>query len=90
MQKYFRLFLEDTSFGELEEAMSKDDMDAAFKAAHTLKGVAANLCFNKLSERASVLTEDLRNGADINHAKEFFPEVRKEYIYVVDIVKNNQ
>ena len=39
-----------------------DDRPAAFRAAHTLTGTAANLGFTALTEAASALTETLRAG----------------------------
>ena len=41
--KYLKLFLSDPSFTELKEAFAGNDAQTAFRAAHTLKGVAANL-----------------------------------------------
>lgn len=32
-------FIDDTSFRALEQAMAEDDVQAAFNAAHTLRGV---------------------------------------------------
>ena len=42
------------------EAMTRQDRTEAFRAAHTLKGVAANLGFSRLTNSASQLTEALR------------------------------
>ena len=36
-------FLEDKSFEELTESLKEKDGECAFRAAHTLKGVCANL-----------------------------------------------
>ena len=77
--KYVGLFLKDTSFSQLEEAMAKDDMEEAFKAAHTLKGVCANLAFSKMFELADQITEDLRNQTDVAHARESFPKLEAVY-----------
>ena len=41
--KYLKLFLSDPSFEELKNAFASQDAKTAFRAAHTLKGVAANL-----------------------------------------------
>ncbi len=55
-------FLDDTSCGELVDAWGKGDEEAAFKAAHTAKGVCANLSLSKLADLASSITEALRPG----------------------------
>ena len=64
VEKFARKFLDDQSYAELTAAMAAGDHDAAFRAAHTLKGVAANLSFTKLRDSASELTELLRAPAD--------------------------
>ena len=79
IRKYLGMFLRDGSYQKLSEAMEADDMEAAFNAAHTLKGVCANLSFTRLFDHVSGLTEDLRHGRDIAHAKEVWPTVTARY-----------
>ena len=55
-------FLDDTSCVELIDAWAAGDEQAAFKAAHTAKGVCANLSLSKLADLASSITEALRPG----------------------------
>lgn len=50
----------DTSWGSLESAINSQDWEAAFRAAHTLKGVAQNLGFQRLYLSSTALTEALR------------------------------
>lgn len=50
----------DSSMKELEAATIAGDIEAAFRAAHTIKGVAANLSLTRLANAASALTEQLR------------------------------
>ena len=52
----------DSGFSELSAALEKNDLKAAFEAAHKLKGVFANLSLTPLFTPASELTELLRNG----------------------------
>ena len=54
--RFLRLFPLDDSFPRLS------DVQAAFRAAHTLKGVAANLGLERLRALASDMTECLRRG----------------------------
>ena len=63
-EKSVRKFLDDQSYAELTAAMASGNHDAAFRAAHTLKGVAANLSFTRLRSSSSELTELLRSPAD--------------------------
>ena len=71
--KYLGMFLRDDSFAMLKEGMESGDMEKAFRGAHTLKGVSANLALKRLKEAVSELTEDLRGGKDLEHARAAYP-----------------
>ena len=60
--KFVKLYPADPSEGQLEAAVEAKDGQTAFRAAHTLKGVAQNLGFAHLQTAASALTEHLRGG----------------------------
>lgn len=62
IRKFAKMYPQDTSFAELRQAVDACDWDGAFRAAHTLKGVALNLGFSYLADAASALTEHLRGG----------------------------
>ena len=64
IDRFVRKFLDDKSYEQLCEAVGANDRAAAFRAAHTLKGVCANLRFTMLKNSASVLTELLRLDSD--------------------------
>lgn len=59
--KFALKFPGDPSMDTLRAAVANGNREEAFRAAHTLKGVAANLAFTELSQSASVLTEQLRS-----------------------------
>lgn len=61
-RRFLRLFPLDDSFPQLSEALGRGDVQTAFRAAHTLKGVAANLGLERLRALASDMTECLRHG----------------------------
>ena len=62
VEKFVLKFPSDPSMQQLRDAVVAGDNAAAFRAVHTLKGVAANLAFSELREKASDLTEQLRSG----------------------------
>ena len=62
-------FLEDKSFEELTESLKEKDGEDAFRAAHTLKGICANLGLDRLYEADSELTEKLRNSTTVDWQK---------------------
>ena len=78
VEKFVRKFLDDQSYAELTAAMAAGDHDAAFRAAHTLKGLAANLGLVQLWQAASALTEALR-GSDMQRASALYPETAAAY-----------
>lgn len=63
IRRFARMFLQDTSFQQLTDAMARQDVKDAFLAAHTLKGVCLNLGFSNLMPSAVALTEILRAGS---------------------------
>lgn len=48
IEKFALKFKDDTSFQELEMALNEKQVELAFRAAHTLKGVCMNLGFDHL------------------------------------------
>ena len=62
-QFYLRLVkksMEDENCEKLRDALEKNDLDAAFTLAHTLKGVYGNLALTPLFEIVNEITELLR------------------------------
>ncbi len=49
IKRFVLKFGKDGTFSELSAAMTARELSSAFRAAHTLKGVAANLGFAKLA-----------------------------------------
>ena len=86
IRRFVKMFLQDDSFRLLTDAMAKQDVKEAFRAAHTLKGVCQNLGFDALYVPSSALTEALRGGS-LEGADELFPPVEKEYQRVVEALK---
>ncbi len=78
VERFAIKFIEDDSFLKLKEALASHDVDAAFMAAHTLKGVCQNLGFVGLYAPANELTEILRAGS-LEGADELFAKVEAEY-----------
>ena len=60
VKKFLLKYPADPSYAQLEAALAAQDWEAAFRAAHTLKGVAQNLGMDHLYEVSSALCEALR------------------------------
>ena len=89
VQRFVCKFPEDKSYEALEGAMESGSREAAFRAAHTLKGVCANLSFNRLLQSASALTEVLRpESASIpESALALMEQVRSDYQCTVGAIR---
>lgn len=76
--KFVRKFSGDKTVGELTASFESGDYTVAFRMAHTLKGLCANLGLDKLQRSAAELTESLRNGVSPNSA-ELLERVKADY-----------
>ena len=64
LRRFALMFLQDDTMGQLRQAVACGDRDQAFRMAHTLKGLALNMSFDRLVASSSALTEQLRSGGD--------------------------
>ena len=60
LAKFLKKFLNDTTFLQLTEAIEKNDLEAIFRTAHTLKGLCGNFDFKELYEYSSKIVECYR------------------------------
>lgn len=74
IRKFARMFLDDDSYPKLERSLKEENVEEAFRAAHTLKGVCQNLGFTNLYQPTYELTEVLRAGT-LEGSKEWFDRV---------------
>ena len=81
-EKCLLKFPNDESFSKLKQELIAGNCEEAFKAAHSLKGVAGNLSMKQLYESATACCEELRAG-NIHNAKAIFPDVEHNYIEVM-------
>ena len=86
IRKFVRMFLDDDSYPKLEDALRKENVEEAFRAAHTLKGVCQNLGFTNLYQPAYELTEVLRAGT-LEGSRELFARVTEQYKITTDAIR---
>lgn len=60
---------EEKGFGELQAALAAGDLESAFRAAHTLKGVLGNLSLTPLYEPVCEITELLRAKTEMDYSE---------------------
>ena len=58
--RFLRMLPDDDSLSNLLDDVSRGDAPAAFRAAHTVRGIAQNLGLPRLASTAADLTECLR------------------------------
>lgn len=86
VQKFVLKFLDDGCFNNLCCALDAGDLEEAFRAAHTIKGICQNLSFTKLWQSSSVITEFLRSG-DTESAEAMLGNVREDYACAVNAIR---
>ena len=87
VQKFVLKFLEDGSYDLLLRYMEAVDVKEAFRGAHTIKGVCANLAFNALLDSSERLTEALRDGTGGPEAERLFQQVKADYAQTVQAIR---
>lgn len=78
IKRFLLKFLNDGSYSQLCKAVENKDINEAFRAAHTLKGVTQNLSITPLYNTANVLTEKLRNAREYSEDIDQMLDVIKE------------
>lgn len=78
-------FPQDETFAVLQEALKQQNTETAFRAAHTLKGVAVNLGFTRLYHAAAALTEVLRT-AKLAEAAPLLAETETAYRKIINAI----
>lgn len=86
MLRFVKKYADDKTYAQLTEAVNAQDWETAFRASHTLKGVAQNLGFDGLYRAAFALTEEMRGGAPLKNAA-LYDAVAKQQQIVLDAVR---
>lgn len=86
VRRFLKKLIGDKTYNELKMAIEAEDSEGAFRAAHTLKGVAANLGLASLEKAASELTEALR-GICGNIPTEKVAELDKVYGIALGLIE---
>lgn len=83
--KCLKKFLADPNFEKLLEAKRNNDVEEAFKAAHTMKGFLSNLGINKMYKPLEPVVEKLRSGnIDVDEELKELEVLYKETYDIVD------
>lgn len=89
ISKFVNLFFSDSTYQNLVANLDSGNLKEAFRAAHTLKGVARDLGLTRIADPASELADALRpdendNPAHPEKANEIMAEVSVAYKQAVE------
>lgn len=80
--RFVNKFPADGSYRLLLDSLATNNVQEAFRAAHTIKGVAQNLGFTSLYQSAETVTEILRAGSlDV---AAHMPKLEQDYKLTID------
>lgn len=79
LRRLLTRFLSDPSYPSLVRALSDGEQTAAFRFAHTLKGVCGNLSMTELGGLVSQQVEFLRSAGGLEDARELMPAIEAAY-----------
>lgn len=77
--KYLKKFSASQNMELITKPLSEEDYETAFREAHNLKGVCANLGITVLGASASELTEALRGGKPTVDVAPLIEQVAKDF-----------
>lgn len=85
-EKFLHKFAKDQNFALLSASIDAGQNIDAEHAAHTLKGVAANLGFSALSDKLDDFIKKLRAGEDCQSLSGMFSEIKESYEKICAII----
>lgn len=88
--KFLKRFPEDPNYKNLGISLEAGDYEEAFRCAHTLKGVSANLGLEPVQAAVSGLVEELRSKTnaevDVAKANAMWQDLKKVYEQFIEII----
>mgnify|MGYP003411214232 CR=1 FL=1 len=84
--KFLEKFLHDDSYNQLKISLQEQDLGEAYKNAHMLKGVTANLGIDPLSKVVAILVEDLIV-AKVDRIEKLMKDIDKKYVDIINIIE---
>ena len=86
--RFLQRVVDDGSYKLLCDSVESGNLDEAFRAAHTLKGVCMNLSITRFAESASALTEALREKRELNaEVQQLLQKVKEDYELTISSIK---
>lgn len=89
IEKFLIKFLADESYANIIKNLEAQNLEEAFRAAHTLKGVCQNLGLDRLYKSSYDVTEVLRNGKN-DVTPEMIEKLESDYDVTVSSIRELQ
>lgn len=86
IKKYLYKFLDSVDFEGLSQNLEAKEYEEAFRYAHNLKGVTANLSLSLLNRSSGILCEALRGGEPKEDISPLLQAVTADYDRVVTAI----
>ena len=77
--KILGMMFQDENLKKLGTAIEENDLDAAFEAAHTLKGVAGNLGLTPFYDSVCRIVQPIRNQEEREDYARMYQEIQDEF-----------
>ena len=85
--KYLRMFLSNEDLNLFDTSLANNNYEEAFRAVHSIKGVALNLALAPLAKTSSELCETIRHGAPTVDISQLVDDLHKDYDFMVETIK---
>jgi len=79
--------VDDKGFEDLKTALEANDLDAAFQAAHGLKGILGNLSLTPVYDKVVEITELLRSRTEMDYS-EMLASILEDQQKLKDMMNN--
>ncbi len=83
--KFLKKFKEDKNMQELIDTIEQGDIETAFRSAHTLKGVTANLGINLVYKKVIPVVEILREKS-MDGVEALLPDLQLAYNEAIKVI----
>lgn len=90
VKRFLYKFADAKDMEELKNSLAAKDYETAFRMAHNLKGVCANLGISKLGASSSELCEELRDGQYTDKVEPLMAVVQADYDATLAAVRQLQ
>lgn len=87
ISRFFKRFPDDASYERMVAGIEKGDVEEAFRGAHSLKGVCANLSMKRFLTVLNPLVDKLREG-QLDGVPVMLSSVDEEYRKVVTMIQD--